>query len=259
MAACASSPHFSYYLAHPLLKLKGEYHLVKALHEQSGFGWDDMKQMVTTPPDVWDKYLEVWKAFPLYLPIEKIVEMVIATGSSEVCLASSDTGEGRSVGSEHSEGEEGDAGDEKDGSQGGIDGVKSDSEGEAETVATPPSTSQKHKVSDRLLSSVAPPRKSHHHQTGTDAMYLVSNALEDIASVFALPDASTAPTFVSTPQQKTKALQTAETEEEGLSDNEIVDVATLFSASVEKADTYLAFTNKRACRLWLTRELMRMV
>ncbi|KAF8579565.1 hypothetical protein K439DRAFT_1359301 [Ramaria rubella] len=140
MAACASSFQFSYYLAHPLLKLKGEYHLVKALHEQSGFGWDDMKQMVTTPPDVWDKYLEKHpkakpfqrKAFPLYSPIEKIVEMVIATGSGAVCLASSDMGEGRSVGSEHSEGEEGDAGDEKDGRQGGIDGVESDSEGEAE-------------------------------------------------------------------------------------------------------------------------------
>ncbi|KAF8580859.1 hypothetical protein K439DRAFT_1619440 [Ramaria rubella] len=38
--------------------LKGEYRLVKALREQSGFGWDDMKQMVTAPPDVWDKYLE---------------------------------------------------------------------------------------------------------------------------------------------------------------------------------------------------------
>ncbi|KAF8574496.1 hypothetical protein K439DRAFT_1253224, partial [Ramaria rubella] len=32
--------------------------LIHSLHEQSGFGWDDMKQMVTTPPDVWDKYLE---------------------------------------------------------------------------------------------------------------------------------------------------------------------------------------------------------
>ncbi|KAF8572893.1 hypothetical protein K439DRAFT_1625459 [Ramaria rubella] len=185
--------------------------------------------------------------------------MVIATGSGAVHLAGSEMGEGRNVGGKHSEGEEGDAGDEKDGSRGGIDGVESDSKGEAETVATPPSTSQKHKVSDRSLSSAVPPHKSHHRRTGMDAMYLVSNALEGIALVVAVPDASTAPTFVSTPQWKTKALQTAEIEEERLSNNEIVEVATLFSVSVEKADTYLAFTNKWAHRLWLTRELMRMV
>jgi hypothetical protein len=51
----------------------------------------------------------------------------------------------------------------------------------------------------------------------------------------------------------------AEKEEVGLSDGEIVEVATLFSGSVDKADTYLAFTNKKARRLWLNREVDRLV
>ncbi|KAF8574959.1 hypothetical protein K439DRAFT_1547411 [Ramaria rubella] len=183
---------------------------LKALHEQSGFGWDDMKQMVTVQPDVWDKYLE-------------IVEMVIATGSGTVHLAGSEMGEGRNVGGKHSEGEEGDAGDEKDGSRGGIDGVESDSKGEAEVGTVPVyfGSVQTEKIADCGNTTLHKPETQ---------------------------DASTAPTFVSTPQWKTKALQTAENEEERLSDNEIVEVATLFSTtSPVKYDLDVCLTKESRC------------
>ena len=41
------------------LQLKDDYKIVKELRKQSGFGWDNAKQLVTAPPQVWDSYLEV--------------------------------------------------------------------------------------------------------------------------------------------------------------------------------------------------------
>ena len=40
-------------------QLKKDFAVVKQLREQSGFGWDNALKIVTAPPDVWDKYLEV--------------------------------------------------------------------------------------------------------------------------------------------------------------------------------------------------------
>jgi hypothetical protein len=42
-----------------LQQLKGEYKIVKAMRDLSGFGWDKGQQRVTAPLEVWDKYLEV--------------------------------------------------------------------------------------------------------------------------------------------------------------------------------------------------------
>jgi hypothetical protein len=46
----------------PLLyqpQFKKEYKIVKTLQSLSGFGWDDLKKMVTAEPQVWDSYLKV--------------------------------------------------------------------------------------------------------------------------------------------------------------------------------------------------------
>ncbi|KIJ22758.1 hypothetical protein M422DRAFT_276769 [Sphaerobolus stellatus SS14] len=43
-------------------RLKGDYKAVKALPDQSGFGWDDGKQRVTAPDSVWEPLIEVRRA-----------------------------------------------------------------------------------------------------------------------------------------------------------------------------------------------------
>ena len=50
--------HFSVFLTR-YLKFKDQYKVVKELRAQSGFGWDDVKCMVTAEPQVWDSYLKV--------------------------------------------------------------------------------------------------------------------------------------------------------------------------------------------------------
>jgi hypothetical protein len=93
------------------LQLKSEFIEVKKLREQSGFGWDDARKMVTATADVWEKYLAVglcymcisehflmpaycvtkahpkakpWrkKAFPLYDDMLELVEGIVATGET---------------------------------------------------------------------------------------------------------------------------------------------------------------------------------
>ena len=41
------------------LQLKAKYKIVQTLCKLSGFGWDKGEQMVTTPLQVWDAYLQV--------------------------------------------------------------------------------------------------------------------------------------------------------------------------------------------------------
>jgi len=41
------------------LQLKDDYKIVKELQDKSGFGWDDVKKILTATPDIWEKYLEV--------------------------------------------------------------------------------------------------------------------------------------------------------------------------------------------------------
>lgn len=63
---------------------------MKKLRGQSGFGWDDERQMVTAPSDVWDEYLKThpkakpWrkKTYPLFEDMAELVDGVIATGKA---------------------------------------------------------------------------------------------------------------------------------------------------------------------------------
>ncbi|KAF8576535.1 hypothetical protein K439DRAFT_1622777 [Ramaria rubella] len=45
-------------------QLKGEYKIVRILRRLSGFGWDERKQCVTAPLEVWDKW-EVWDKYQI--------------------------------------------------------------------------------------------------------------------------------------------------------------------------------------------------
>ncbi|KAJ8621836.1 hypothetical protein MRB53_030365 [Persea americana] len=38
--------------------LKARYRIVKALREQSGFGWDDLIQICIADEDVWNRYIQ---------------------------------------------------------------------------------------------------------------------------------------------------------------------------------------------------------
>ena len=40
-------------------QLKKDYVQVKTLHDSSGFGWDDERQLVTATDEVWMAFLEV--------------------------------------------------------------------------------------------------------------------------------------------------------------------------------------------------------
>jgi len=62
--------------------LKKRYAIFKQLKENSGFGWDEQRQMVTAPDSVWDRYLEVGVSVshesrslfvPCLLPMEAFV------------------------------------------------------------------------------------------------------------------------------------------------------------------------------------------
>jgi hypothetical protein len=44
-----------------LAQLKKKYVIFRDLMENSGFGWDDERQIPTAPDDVWDRYLQSHK------------------------------------------------------------------------------------------------------------------------------------------------------------------------------------------------------
>ena len=39
--------------------MKDKYKIVRAIRENSGFGWDDTRKVATAPDDVWDRYIQV--------------------------------------------------------------------------------------------------------------------------------------------------------------------------------------------------------
>ena len=45
------------------MQLKQEFEIVKELRGLSGFGWDDIKKIVTATDEVWEAYLAVSNLF----------------------------------------------------------------------------------------------------------------------------------------------------------------------------------------------------
>lgn len=70
--------------------LKARYRIVKALREQSGFGWDDLMQICIADEDVWNRYIQVYlhgninfinKNFPFELSLLIINSIFFFTGT----------------------------------------------------------------------------------------------------------------------------------------------------------------------------------
>ena len=66
-ASSSASPvgkEYVYFLFPPHILLKSvlfkEYKIICTLCSQSGFGWDDLHQMVTATPDVWERYIAIY-------------------------------------------------------------------------------------------------------------------------------------------------------------------------------------------------------
>jgi hypothetical protein len=70
------------------------------------------------------------------------------------------------------------------------------------------------------MSSISSNKQMRNSASG--ALYAVAGALETLVQGFNASDASIGPT---TPQRCTQAIQTAEEEEEGFSDNEFAEIA----------------------------------
>ncbi|KIJ35866.1 hypothetical protein M422DRAFT_261822, partial [Sphaerobolus stellatus SS14] len=237
-------------------RLKGEYRIVCELCEQSGFGWDEAKQLVTAPHDTWEKYIASHpkakpfrrKSFPLFDDIASLVDAIVATGAGALHMAGDDEQDegpldnidpvmcsrnGITVG-----------GSDKDGS------VSSDTEDIPQTPA----------ASNKCAHNGGPPPGvKRQRQSSSQALFSLSSALETMATAF-LPSSSAASSSeldLTTPQCKTKAIRTME-KEEGFSPHGVADAATIFT-TCEKHDTYLAFENKEARRIWLEQEMDKVI
>ena len=77
------------------LNLRPKYVVMKALRQQSGFGWNDLKQTVEAEPSVWDAYLASHpkakefqnKPFPLYNKMEQLCDGKVATGENAMTIS----------------------------------------------------------------------------------------------------------------------------------------------------------------------------
>ncbi|KAJ8620250.1 hypothetical protein MRB53_028779 [Persea americana] len=71
--------------------LKARYRIVKALREQSGFGWDDLMQICIADEDVWNRYIQAHPeakayrrtSFPLYDNLSIIYDGCTAEGKQQ--------------------------------------------------------------------------------------------------------------------------------------------------------------------------------
>jgi hypothetical protein len=130
--------------------------------------------------------------------------------------------------------------------------------------AKPPLLSHKHKCEGSHMPIKVEEARPRHRQTGAEAIYAMSAAIQGLTSALAPPQGSTTQSESAVPapatpeQQKTQAIRVAEEEEEGRSDLDLVNIVELFENSVQAANTYLAFSkNKRARTLWLDRQLLK--
>ncbi|GJJ13770.1 hypothetical protein Clacol_008027 [Clathrus columnatus] len=101
-------------------------------------------------------------------------------------------------------------------------------------------------------------QSSHKRQTratGVEAIMSVSGAVESLAAALSLPDSNSSISQLEpSPLRHAKAFQIAE-DEEGFSENEMVEVGILFEKSTSAADMYMAMRNKKTCQIWLRKRL----
>jgi len=227
-------------------RLKSEYRLVRELREQSGFGWDEVKHLATAPHDVWERYLASHpkakpfrkKSFPLYDDIATLVDSVVATGASALYMGSEEaldsqvdvtTDGGTDFGPDEDQGQSG--------------------ESDNETPSQARNTSKKRAHEPSLHSGTSKRQR----KTAVDGFHELADAIKTMTSGLLAGSSSDT---LATPERKTKAIRTVE-KEEGLSPHGMADAASVFMTR-EKHDTYLAFENKDARRIWLQREIERL-
>ncbi|KAF8479944.1 hypothetical protein JB92DRAFT_3133324 [Gautieria morchelliformis] len=227
--------------------LKTHYKIVKTLREQSGFGWNEGKKLVTASKEVWDVYILAHpkakpfhrRSFPLFAQMVHLVDGVIATGTGVFRSSSPIVGDI----------DEGDDDDEELVDSGhdmlaDEDGNKS-SENESDEKVTPSHKSKKCKAA-----TATKPACKRVHKSGTDAILSMSTAVTDMGAALSNQGNSSTDLCASL-VHKTKAMQMVEDEEEGLTDLEAVTVAEIFMRNTAAADMYLAMCNKPTRWLWL--------
>ena len=88
-AAKGGLPYDRSQISSQISALKKKYTAFKNLVDLSGFGWDDERQTVTAPANVWETYINSHpssakfreKTFPFYEDLEFIYTNTLATGS----------------------------------------------------------------------------------------------------------------------------------------------------------------------------------
>lgn len=95
-------------------------------------------------------------------------------------------------------------------------------------------------------------KKKRTRDTGLNALYTVSASLESVAGAYT--DGPKVEASFATPQRMKAAIAAVE-EDEGLSDNELMEVAELFRRNTSIADAYMAFSKPAARTTYLQRHL----
>ncbi|KDQ16585.1 hypothetical protein BOTBODRAFT_253036 [Botryobasidium botryosum FD-172 SS1] len=214
--------------------LKSKYKIVRELREQSGFGWDEASQMVTASPDVWSHYLKSHpkakpfhaKPFPLYDAIATLVDGVIATGETGFHPSTGQVGTGPKS------------------------DVDSPSEDEPEDDDETPAPAKRKRESSPTPSpskaSTSKGTSKKRQSTSNAVAESVANAMKTLASSFE----ATSNSHLSTPERKAKAFAMAQAEE-GLSDEELTRVGTLFRKNIEVSDMFIALKKGTYRSKWL--------
>ncbi|KIJ31116.1 hypothetical protein M422DRAFT_53500 [Sphaerobolus stellatus SS14] len=263
--------------------MKGEYRIVFTLRQQSGFGWNEVKQLVVASKYVWDKYIKTHpkaspfrkKVFPLYSDVTTLVDAVIATRGGAIHLNSG-------LGTKPS------AYIHSPAYAASVMLPAPQNTAPAVPPATPPTvpstitstpaTSIYNSCHNTSSSSIVQPvdkeeeeeeeerdntlkgwpqqdpsnPNKHSRKSGSEALYSLASAMDTLAASIAPPQS----TLLMTLEQCTKAIQIAEEEEEGYSDHEYANISQVLSKG-NNSVTYLAFKWPGARSAWLRVELHR--
>ncbi|KAF7965578.1 hypothetical protein HWV62_42846 [Athelia sp. TMB] len=239
-------------------KLKKDFGIVKAIREQSGFGWDDGLKITTATEDVWETYLKAHpnatpyktKGFPLYDELQLIVDGVVATGSN-VFRAGGASSVSRAVSIIFDTVDEeavptGGATDSGNNTEPLND--SSDDDGRAEKTPAR-RTSKKRSALDMTPSlSASAGKRCRSGATGVDGVFSLAGAIDLLAQNFA-------PNVGPTSPQRRQAAITLLDEDDDLSENEQVRAIHLFSRHTAIADSYTSIKKKAVRTRYIQQEI----